>query len=127
MAHSMVDRTHVVTQVHGYGDHDRIALTWLCPGCKAIHQIPVRGDWRGAAVWKWDGNLERPTLSPSILKHPTPGAQPPHGSLERCHSFVRAGVVEFLGDSTHELAGQSVPMDPALADPWRDEDAPAAS
>ena len=27
-----------------------------------------------------------------------------------CHSFVRAGQIEFLGDCTHEFAGQTVPM-----------------
>lgn len=29
-----------------------------------------------------------------------------------CHSFVRAGRIEFLGDCTHALAGQTVPLPP---------------
>ena len=29
-----------------------------------------------------------------------------------CHSFLRTGVWEFLGDSAHHLAGQSAPMVP---------------
>ncbi|MGC4033677.1 MAG: hypothetical protein QM754_18485 [Tepidisphaeraceae bacterium] len=30
----------------------------------------------------------------------------------RCHSFVRDGQIEFLGDCTHELAGKTVPLEP---------------
>jgi hypothetical protein len=52
-------------------------------------------------AWDWNGSTSAPTLTPSILKH-TPG--------KRCHSFVRNGVVEFLADCEHELAGQSVKM-----------------
>lgn len=29
-----------------------------------------------------------------------------------CHSYVKAGRWEFLGDCTHDLAGQTVPMVP---------------
>jgi hypothetical protein len=33
------------------------------------------------------------------------------GAIEvRCHSFVRAGMIEFLSDCTHELAGKTVPI-----------------
>lgn len=30
----------------------------------------------------------------------------------RCHLFIRAGQIEFLGDCTHEFAGKTVPMEP---------------
>jgi hypothetical protein len=50
--------------------------------------------------WDWNGDLERPTLSPSILTQ----------GYTVCHSFLRDGVFEFLTDSTHSLAGQSVPI-----------------
>jgi hypothetical protein len=29
-----------------------------------------------------------------------------------CHSFVREGQIQFLGDCTHAFAGQTVPMIP---------------
>ncbi len=71
---------------------------WLwCPGCDDAHRIVVnRGD-----AWTWDGDAERPTIAPSLLVTSGPGNPV-------CHSFVRAGRWEFLGDSTHELAGQTV-------------------
>ena len=42
-------------------------------------------------------------FSPSVLvtKPPTPYA---------CHSFVTDGRIQFLTDSTHTLAGQTVPL-----------------
>lgn len=92
---------------HGHG-YD--ALMFICPGCaewggSGVHMLPVAGDTAGRPIWEWDGNLDAPTLSPSILTRV--------GEGRVCHSFLRAGVFEFLGDSTHSLAGRQVPL-PAL-------------
>jgi hypothetical protein len=83
------------------------ALMFACPGCAeqdhndGIHILPVNTTAKSPA-WEWDGDLEAPTISPSILSH---------GSGDGvCHSFLKAGVFEFLGDSTHSMAGQNVPM-----------------
>lgn len=86
------------------------ALLFVCPGCKdqgfsGYHMLPVNSPQK-APSWTWDGNLEAPTLEPSILTR--------HGD-QVCHSFLRAGVFEFLGDCTHRLAGQRVPL-PELPD-----------
>lgn len=94
------------TVVHG--DLRYEALMFCCPGCAeqdgntGFHMLPV-SDAGGKPQWTFDGNLKAPTLSPSIL---TTGAQ----KERRCHSFLRSGVFEFLGDCTHSLAGQHVPM-----------------
>lgn len=71
---------------------------WMwCPGCKGTVRIDD--------TWDFDGNLEAPTFSPSLLTR--------WDGVERvCHSFIRNGHWEFLADSTHELAGQTVPMVP---------------
>lgn len=83
-------------------------LIW-CPGCKTYHQIVTRRMMMGSGpVWDWNGDVEKPTISPSILTWRQFGGY----NEERCHSFVRDGVWEFLTDCTHELAGQSVPMQP---------------
>ena len=100
---------------------------WLwCPGCEQLHRVQfggTAGEQLGPQ-WTWDGDRVKPTISPSILVH---GAQwPPeypefvkhrHPSVEpgddtRCHSFVRDGQWQFLPDSTHVLAGQTVPCVP---------------
>lgn len=73
-------------------------LLW-CPGCDELQQV--------SSKWEWDGNRDAPTITGSILV--MGGRQGPD---HRCHSFVRNGQWEFLTDSTHALAGQTVPMVP---------------
>jgi hypothetical protein len=89
------------------------ALMFVCPGCidmhpnsSGLHMLPVNSTVKSPA-WTWDGNLEAPTLSPSILTG--------RGSDKICHSFLNAGVFQFLGDCNHALANQYVPM-PDLPD-----------
>lgn len=85
-----------------------------CPGCRRSHIITLPN-------WTWNGSTERPTLSPSLLVYPATG---PDGKQlwPRCHSFVRDGSIQFLGDCDHALAGQTVPL-PAVAEKilWGDE------
>jgi hypothetical protein len=87
-------------------------LMFACPGCastregyEGLHLLPVTGAVQGRPTWSFDGDLERPTLSPSILTRFSWG-----GVDHVCHSFLRAGVFEFLGDCTHALAGQHVEL-----------------
>jgi hypothetical protein len=47
---------------------------------------------------------------PYILAHNSPHTQDP--AWGPCHSFLRDGIWQFLGDSAHKLANQSVPMEP---------------
>lgn len=78
-----------------------------CPGCGDLVIVPVNTTLASQS-WDWDGNLESPTLSPSLLT--TYGSV---GGVPRsCHSFLRAGQWEFLPDSTHTLSGKTVPMVP---------------
>lgn len=150
---------------------------WVwCPGCDQMHPFTIEaptgpeGDRLNSGItWEWDGNLERPTFSPSLLCpntfHICEGEHQinecasgdfevcghrshgyawkfPDGSLRHfkvwetkpadavevvtgpdgphprdpawggCHSFLRAGRWEFLTDSAHRLAGQTVDMVP---------------
>lgn len=93
-------------------------LMFHCPGCGDDHVV--------SDGWQWNGDFERPTLSPSVLVrtgHYLPGYsgdscwctynaehpdEPAPFSCYRCHFFVREGRIEFLSDSTHALAGQTV-------------------
>lgn len=117
----------MVMRVRRSGD-DRggLGLNFWCPGCEEIH-----GVWVSRAVhpvWTWNGSLERPTLQPSILvtsghymTHHKPGApcwcthnaEHPDDAwfnCSRCHSFVTDGRIQFLGDCSHKLAGQTVDL-----------------
>lgn len=80
-------------------------VVWHCPGCEGGHAVPVNGKkGENGSGWQWNGSLESPTLSPSILVN-VGGGNP---TEPICHSFVRDGKMQFLGDCTHALAGQTV-------------------
>lgn len=95
-------------------------LGFWCPGCEEMHVV--------TSGWTFNGNYDRPTFSPSVLVtsgHYSPrwtapdcwctfrAKHPGVTSFEcfRCHSFVTDGQIQFLADSTHALAGKSVPLE----------------
>lgn len=86
-------------------------LHW-CPGCDMPHAVWL--DHPDYPRWQWDGNVERPTVSPSV-RHSTPAYQDeddPEFKIAAtcCHYFIRGGRIEFCGDSTHAFAGQTVDL-----------------
>ncbi len=90
-------------------------LGFWCPGCSEIHQITV-GDGPGPR-WGYNGNPDAPTFTPSVLVTWNEPSDLPEEfddtSKDRkivCHSFVTDGRIQFLGDCTHALAGQTVDM-----------------
>jgi len=95
-----------------------------CPGCKTAHGMSV-GDKRTDTHWGFNRNPDAPTFTPSVLvtgqTHVPPvtpenleewKAHPwPQQAVKTvCHSFVTDGQIQFLGDCTHALAGQTVPL-----------------
>lgn len=84
-------------------DNTGALLIFECPGCMQGHAVPVLGSRK----WEWNGSLDSPTLSPSILCRWTQGEE---HAPRVCHSFVKNGRIEFLGDCTHALAGQIVDL-----------------
>lgn len=55
-------------------------------------------------------NVPLPEPEDRVLGHNTPHTRDP--AWGNCHSFLRSGRWEFLTDSAHALAGQTVPMVP---------------
>lgn len=111
----------VLRQVNEDGKRAGAHLHLWCPGCDDLHLISVRGDdgSRPKVEWTWDGNLEAPTVTPSIkvggVQWPkaSPFYKPQHRARAKqpicCHSHLTAGVWNFLADCTHALRG-NVPM-----------------
>lgn len=75
-------------------------LGFFCPGCCGGHYVNV-----GKGGWDWNGSFTSPTLSPSVLVTGHVG-----GREVRCHSYIRDGKIQFLGDCSHELAGKTVEL-----------------
>jgi hypothetical protein len=65
-----------------------------CPGCQYGHSFEV-------PRWNWNGSFDKPTFTPSLLCNQ-------HDAGSRCHSFVTDGMIQFLSDCWHPLAGQTV-------------------
>ena len=96
-----------------------------CPGCNEDHAITVKVSDIPGPVWLFNGDAARPTFQPSILVT-APRWEPPvtaanwaewrRAPWEQkqvdhiCHSFVTDGRIQFLGDCTHALAGQTVDL-----------------
>lgn len=76
---------------------DGLLMHW-CPGCKSRHYIDTQEPNGSGAIWRWDGNAEAPTFSPSV------------NIVGQCHYFITSGQIQFCGDSQHALAGQTVPF-----------------
>ena len=76
-----------------YGDEER--LYFWCPGCNGLMAVCSNR-------WHWNGDIENPTLSPSILQTIGPY---PDGHKDICHCFVRDGKIEFCNDCTHNVRG----------------------
>ncbi len=85
---------------------------WMirCPACN-WHEFPKVG--RPGASWTFNGDLERPTFSPS-MNELINGPGPHHNSevpTRRCHFIVTYGQIQFCGDCTHELNGKTMPLE----------------
>jgi hypothetical protein len=75
---------------------------WIyCPGCKCTHGFTTKAP--GFKPWTFNGDLEKPTFTPSLLCNADYPAS-------RCHSFVTDGKIQFLGDCFHELKNQTVDL-----------------
>lgn len=73
-------------------------LCYWCEGCKHAHCIPAK-------QWDFTGNLEAPTLSPSVRHFWThPETKKQHTT---CHYHLKNGVLEYCGDCEHEFKGTS--------------------
>lgn len=79
--------------VDGERRYEHLIFKGSCSGPHSghsIHAIPLADTPDRPATgasWQWDGNRERPTLSPSLLHHHT-------DMSEAWHGFIRAGRAE---------------------------------
>jgi hypothetical protein len=90
-------------------------VSFMCPGCREVHQIRVEGE--GRPRWGFNGDHDRPTVQcvndekgEWTGEWVYGGDGKPLPSVR--HSFVTDGQIQFLGDCTHELANQTVPLKP---------------
>lgn len=81
------------------------------------------------AHWEWNGDMEKPVVTPSLDTDSVKRILEPNGRWRgeweldgngkpipvKCHCFIGSngappGFIIFLGDSSHHLAGKTVPL-----------------
>ena len=76
--------------------HLRIEIPCEVP--TRILPVMIGGTRYGTPNWTWNGDVDKPTLKPSILTT----------MYEfRCHTWITDGNAIFLNDCSHEFAGQT--------------------
>jgi hypothetical protein len=112
-------------------------VRWWCPGCVYMDGSPMAVtlavDWREVPGepesphqqdrprWSFNGDLDKPVFGPSVNSWWGGENGIP---LHRCHTFIgcqgaQPGQIQFLGDCTHALAGQTVDLpDVPAKKPW---------
>jgi hypothetical protein len=67
---------------------------YQCPGCGYIHALSPK-------IHTFNGDFDKPTFRPSVLYKPP---------MKQCHAFITDGMIQFLSDCDHSLAGQTVEL-----------------
>lgn len=97
-----------------------------CPACGFGHFFNVEQPGPSGQKWSFNGDLEKPTFSPSMRSRTGHYCLDQNDSqckrcaeakrlgkssrCTHCHSFVRDGKIEFLSDCSHDMAGQTVEL-----------------
>lgn len=101
-----------------YPENEKGNVAIFCPGCKTHHVIATVVPQSNGAKWAFNGNMDKPTFTPSLLVR-TGKYVPGHADFDDegieslnviCHSFITDGRIQFLGDCTHELKNQTVDL-----------------
>lgn len=86
---------------------DRYEL--LCKPC-GHHNIPKVG--KPGANWTFNGDFTNPSFTPSMNETRTLTNDDDSKTVYRCHFVLTNGVMNYCSDCTHNLAGQSIPLEP---------------
>lgn len=78
-----------------------VYLHW-CPACDRAHQWNISTtDHPQGLRWGWDGDLKQPSVEPA-LRHQV--------GDQVCEYVLRAGILRYSTNSTHDMAGEELPL-----------------
>jgi hypothetical protein len=91
-------------------DGEIVGYYFRCPGCRYGHVAHINPHKNNInARWNFNGNVGKPTFSPSILNRVKFDSRYEQNKPDEvCHIFVTDGQIQFLSDCTHSLAGKIV-------------------
>lgn len=93
-------------------DSREFDFMFFCPGCQCGHGFNAFKNQEPR--WIFNGDMHKPTLMPSFMLSGHLGRRK-SDKLQQygvCHSFIKDGMIQFLSDSTHALAGKTVALEP---------------
>jgi hypothetical protein len=95
-------------KIYQYPDNHGPNRYWFhCPGCGYDYHFTVGASSAPIGVhvprWTFNGSFDKPTFAPSLLCNK-------NCPDSRCHSFVNAGKIQFLGDCWHKLKNETVEL-----------------
>jgi hypothetical protein len=97
---------HFVT---AHSDGSEEGYKFWCPSCDEMHRFRtkapnvLRSDNKPWPVWKFDGNMEFPTFTPSLRSFYT---EPDSGAMVTlCHLTLTAGKITYHGDQPKDRKG----------------------
>lgn len=85
---AVLDATHVVLNIAG-------------PIGKIVLPIMLTGEREGTGNWSWNGDMEKPTLRPSIASS--------NGGVY-CHTWVNDGKAQYLSDTDHSFRNHTLDL-----------------
>lgn len=77
--------------------HDQYA--YFCKGCGYEHVFGLKSE---GGHHDFNMDLDKPTVSPSLLQNFDP--------KNICHSFMKDGFIQYLGDCHHDLKNQTIEL-----------------
>lgn len=91
-------------------------LVIACPACDGqLHGMRILPPFEPNRQWVFDGNFEKPTLTPSVNirtgKYVDPKFEDSGGVESKiCHFFITNGQISYCSDSTHDKAGMTLDL-----------------
>ncbi len=75
---------------------------FVCPACNCEHAFDDG--------WSFNHDYDKPTISPSFLQQGFLGFNNEKPMYGTCHSFIKNGMIQYLGDCTHEMKNKTVEL-----------------
>lgn len=97
-------------------------LGWAhwCAGCQHAHVFRIDRPGRKGPVWSFNGNMEKPTFSPSMREFIPEGRDKDNNITRQekttCHYILTDGVINYLADSSEHTLRGSHPLPDFPAD-----------
>lgn len=99
---------------HTYKTGEESVWFWCSP-CDTHHRFVTKradGAPPQSPQWGWNGDLDKPTFTPSLFCNRDATPEDIALGAHRCHLFLREGMVQYLNDCSHSAAGTTVPVEP---------------